>query len=105
MKDQAKLCQKPCDEDFSECRVKNGCAEDVTNIDCLRECTAVYDECTMHCPCKIGGECEAGCPCPNFECATLVPETTTSPDLGDGGSACSILLNVILAVFAFLLVE
>ena len=94
MKDQAELCQKPCDEDFSECRVKNGCAEDVTNIDCLRECTAVYDECTMHCPCKIGGECEAGCPCPNFEC-----------DLGDGGSACSILLNVILAVFAFFLVE
>ena len=44
------------------------CKEDLTNLDCIRNCTHAYDECAIKCPCRVGGHCEAGCPCPSFPC-------------------------------------
>ena len=69
--DQAELCEKPCDEDFFECVFD--C--EVTDPNCYVNCDNLYKDCARKCPCKVDGECENGCPCPNFSCyeSTQVP--------------------------------
>ena len=67
--EQAYPCGDQCDSDFTECFV-NICEESYINVDCMRDCTDAYDDCLAKCPCSKGGECEDGCPCPNFDCAT-----------------------------------
>ena len=62
--DQAELCEKQCDDDFWECFLE--C--DITDTDCVVNCDNLYIDCERKCPCRIDGECENGCPCPNFSC-------------------------------------
>ena len=58
---------------------------DITDINCILQCSDAYDECIIKCPCiiaDIGGECEDGCPCPNYECEVPIQVPTMLDILG-----------------------
>ena len=68
--DEQDLCESAADNDYFNCII--GCSGDNS---CMSECTRVYNEQLIDCPCHAN--CPNGCPCPNYECNGYDENDTT----------------------------